>query len=202
MTKSVLFAIVLFLSLMPAACYQPVRYSAKNESFLQQHAGKEPWHTVAVLPFSGHPVLNRMSAEWFTHLIDKHHLFDIIGPSVSQIELGKQGVLLGDADIPIGTAQEAGRVLGAEGVIVGSIKKEPATGNRYIAAVSIVDVSTGRVVATIVRSDFQQGMMGGEIAAAATAQVANDLLPVLYALANRTWTPPPEKQGGEPWGER
>jgi hypothetical protein len=206
MKKAGFLIIVLFLSLM-SACYQPVRYSAKDESFLRQHAGMLPWHKVAVLPFSGDPAFCRASAEWFTHLIDKHNLFEIVGPAVAEIELAKQGVRLGDADIPVGTAQEAGRVLGADGVIVGSLKTSIGERSdvfwiKKVASVSIVDVSTGKVVAESGRSDVLTGMNTAVVAMSATGEVADDLLPVLYALAGRTWAPAPQpkKQDLKPWG--
>jgi hypothetical protein len=196
MKKSEIFAIVLFLSLTSSACYQPVRYSTKDESFLRQHADKQPWHKVVVLPFSGDPAFCRTSAEWFTHLIDKHNLFEVIGPAVAEIELVKQGVRLDHADIPIGTAQEAGRILGADGVIVGSLKtsiteRSDVFWGKKVAAVSIVDVSTGKVVATSARSDVLTGTDTRAVATSATGEAVNDLLPILYALAGRTWPPAP-----------
>jgi hypothetical protein len=206
MTKSGFLVIVLLLSLISAACVQPVHYSTKNELFLRQHADMQPWHTVAVLPFSGDPAFCRASAEWFTHLIGKHNLFEIIAPAAAEVKLGKQGMRLGDADIPIETAREAGRILGADGVIVGSLKTSAAGRSdifwgKKVAAVSIVDVTTGQVVATSGRSDVLRGMDMGAVALSATEGVVNDLLPVLYALAGRTWTPPPpKKQDLKPWG--
>lgn len=207
MKKAGIFAIVLFLALTSSACYQPVRNSTKDESFLRQHADKQPWHKVVVLPFTGDPAFCRASAEWFTHLIDKHNLFEIIGPAAAEIELGKQGVRFGDTDVPIGTAQEAGRILGADGVIVGSLKtsiteRSDVFWGKKVAAVSIVDVPTGKVVATSARSDVLTGTDTRVVATSATGEAVNDLLPVLYALAGRTWapTPQPKKQELKPWG--
>jgi hypothetical protein len=187
-------AIALFLSLMLAACVQPVKYSAKDELFLRQHADMEPWHTIAVLQFSGEPAFRRVSSEWLTFLISKHDLLEIIGPAAAEIKLGEQGVRLGDADIPIETACEAGKLLGVDGVIVGSVRpqKEQAAalyGLKVVGA-SIVDIESKRVVATS--------------AEASTEQVVADLLPVLYALAGRTWIPSTksttQKQELKPWG--
>lgn len=204
MKKVGLLAFVLLLSLMSAACVQPVHYSSKNELFLRQHLDKQPWHKVAVLPFSGDPAFCRASAEWFTHLIDKYNLFEIIGPVVAEIELGKQGMRFGDADIPIGMAQEAGRILGADGVIVGSLKTSTTERSdifwgKKVAVVSIVDVPTGQVVATSARSDVLTGMNTGAVATSATERVVDDLLPALYAVAGKTWTLPPKKQDPKPW---
>ncbi len=205
MKKAGLLAIVLFLSLTSAACYQPVRYSTKDESFLRQHAGMQPWHKVAVLPFSGDPAFRRATAEWFTHLLDKHNLFEIIGPAVAEIELGKRGQRLGNGDISIETAREAGRILGADGVIVGSLKTSTTERpdifwGKKIASVSIVDVLTGRVVATSGQSDVLMGADTRAVALSATERVVDDLLPVLYALAGKTLTLPSKKQDTRPWG--
>jgi hypothetical protein len=203
MKKAGFLAIVLFLSLTSAACYQPIRSSTKDESFLRQHAGKQPWHKVVVLPFTGDPAFCRANAEWFTHLVEKHNLFEVIGPAVAEIELGKQGVRFGDADISIGTAQEAGRVLGADGVIVGSLKtsiteRSDVFWGKKVASVSIVDVVTGKVVAASGRSDVLTGTNAAAVALSATGDAADDLLPVLYALAGRTWTSLPKKQDLKP----
>lgn len=207
MKKAGFIVIALFLSLTSAACVQPVRYSAKNESFLRQHADMQPWHKIAVLPFSGDPAFCRASAEWFTHLIGKHNLFEITGPAVAEVELGKQGMRLGDAEIPIDMAREAGRILGADGVIVGSIKTSTAERSdifwgKKVASVSIVDVSTGQVVATSCQSDVLMGMDTSTVATSATERVVDDLLPVFYALAGRTLTPTPSPntQDLKPWG--
>jgi len=207
MKKRGILAIVLFLSLTSAACYQPVRYSTKDESFLRQHADKQPWHKVVVLPFSGDPAFCRASAEWFTHLVDKRNLFEVVGPAVAEIELGKQGVRFGDTDIPVGTAREAGRILGADGVIVGSLKTSTTERSdifwgKKIASVSIVDVPTGQVVAVSTRSDVLTGVNTAAVALSAAEAVADDLLPVLYALAGRTWTPTrqPKNQDVKSWG--
>ncbi len=205
MKKAGFFAIVLLSSSMLAACVQPVKYSAKNELYLQQHAGMKPWHRIAVLPFWGDPAFCRSTTEWFAHLIDKHALFEIVGPAVAEIELGKQGLRLGEADIPIGTARDAGRILGVDGVIVGSLKtsaegRSDIFWGKKVAGVSIVDVPTGQVVATSASSAVLTGTDVGAVATSATELVVNDLLPVLYALAGRTWTPLPKKQDQKPWG--
>lgn len=206
MKKVWLLAIVLLLSLTLAACVQPVHYSTKDESFLRQHADMQPWHKIAVLPFSGDPAFCRASAEWFTHLIGKHNLFEVIAPAVAEVGLGKQGMRLGDAEIPIDTAREAGRILGADGVIVGSIKTSTAKRSdifwgKKVAAVSIVDVTTGQVVATSGQSDVLTGTDTSAVALSATQRVVEDLLPVFYALAGRTLTPTPspKKQDLKPW---
>ncbi len=166
----------------------------------------QPWHRVAVLPFSGEPEFRRPIAEWFTHLISKHNLFETIVPAVAEIELGKKGLRIGDADIPLTTAQEAGRMLGVDGVIVGIIKAsgtEQAPSARSMSllkkavGVSIVDVATGKVVATGALSDVLIVTSTSNATVSTVELLVNDLLPGLYAVAGMTWTPPKPKGGFE-----
>jgi hypothetical protein len=208
MKKAELIAIVLSLPLISAACVQPVQYTAKNELFLLQHADMKPWRKIAVLPFSGDPTFRRVSSEWLVFLISKHDLLEIIGPTAAEIELGKQGVRMGDADIPIDVACEVGKLLGVDGVIVGSVRlrKERSamqSGLRIVGA-SIVDISTGKVVATSAQSNILSTSETKILAMASTEQVVADFLPVLYALTGRTWTPPlklpTQNQDLKPWG--
>jgi len=204
MKKTGLIAIVLSLALIPAACVQPVSYSAKDELFLRQHADMKPWHKIAVLPFSGDPAFRSVSSEWLVFLISKHDLFEIIGPAAAGTELGEQGVRLGDTEIQIEAACEAGKLLEVDGVIVGSVRpRKERSAMLYgimVVGASIVDISTGKVVATSVQSRIQSTSGTKNLATASTEQVVADLLPVLYALAGRTWSPPLKKQDPKPWG--
>ncbi len=180
------------LSLALASCVEPVRYSAKNEAFLRQHSGMQPWKKVVVLPFTGNPAFARTSAEWLAYQIGNHRLFEITGPAVAEIEMGRQGLRFGEGEIDRETAREAGRIFGADGVIVGSLttsaagQVQAAGWEKKVAAVSVVDVSTGQVVATSVHEGLDS--------TAVTEEVANDFLPVLVALAGRTWTTPPSRE--------
>jgi hypothetical protein len=189
--------ILITLSFLLASCVQPVQYSAKDESFMRQDVERKPWRRIVVLPFTGDPAFRRVAAEWFAFQVRKHNLFEIIDPSLAEIELKKQGCAIGEADIAIEDARKAGRALGAEAVVVGSITKRPYPGGigRWpVAGVSIVDVATGTVVATSIQSRILFTHDVHEYAMAAIERVAEDLIPVFYAAAGKMWTPPKKEE--------
>lgn len=191
-----------------ASCVPPPPYSAKNEAYLRD-PGRVSWKKVAILPFSGDPAFRRTSAEWFAFRVRSHGLFELIGPGIAEIELKEKGIVSGDADIPAESACAAGRALNADAVIVGSIRRRSYPGGIGlwpVAGVSVVDVSTGTVVATSVqpaKTMFAADMQ--TFAASATEHVVEDILPVLFAAAGRPWTAPKaqerpaETSGSMPW---
>ncbi len=203
MKKAGLLVVVLSLSLMSAACVQPVRYSAKDELFLRQRADMQPWQTIAVLPFSGEPAFRRVAAEWFAYQVHKQRILDILDPSLAEVELKQKGFSIGDADMTIDDAWKAGLLLGVDGVVVGSIKPQqvsPTQLGPLVAGASIIDTATGKLVATSVQSKVLVTMDMKEFAAAVTDEVVADLLPVLHSLAGRTWSPPPKREDRKPRG--
>lgn len=200
MKKKTVPILVLCSSLLLAACYQPIKYSAKDQSFTRLDIEKRNWNRIAVLPFSGEPAFRSVSAEWFAFQVRKHGLFELIDPGLAEIELKKKGVIIAEADIAIDDAREAGRLLGADAVVVGSLKGDPRQGP--IAGASLVDVSTGKVVATSMRSApflFTHSMH--ERVMATTESMAEDVIGVLYELAGKTRPLPPKKTvpEQEPW---
>ena len=195
-----LAVIILISFLFPAACIQAVEYSAKNDSFTHQAAGRKAWKTIAVLPFTGDIACRRVSGEWFTFQLDKLRLFELIGPAVSEVELRKQGLVETDTDIAVGTAREAGRMLGADAVLVGAVKVERLQGP--VVGVSLIDVASGTVVATSVRSmPYLMTTSSRKRYAAATEEVARDISAVLYEVAGKP-RPQPEKAPSNPDEQR
>ena len=167
-----------------------------DESFMKRDAGREAWRKVAILPFAGDPVLRRTAAEWFAFQVRRHGLFEIVDPSLAEIELGKKGVVFGSSGAPAEMAQRAGRLLGVDGVVFGSIDPRPprAQPGRRETAASIVDVTTGEVVGASVQSNVAWVPYSGDLVMAAVARVAADLVPVFYVAAGKAWTPPPRKE--------
>ncbi len=196
---------VVSILLAMCSCIAPVQYNATNREFLDAKKGERTWRRIAVLPFSGDPAFRGSGSEWFAHLVGKQHLFDIVGPSLAEIELAKKGIKPGTADIPVGEAREAGRILGVDGVVVGSLKTATSEWQdmfwgKKVAGASLVDVTTGEVVATSARSSVLTGTNTVDVAANAIEQVVNDLLPALYGLAGKTWIMQPKKEAThQPW---
>lgn len=200
--------VLVILLTSAASCIQPVRYSMKNETFMKD-PGRVSWKKIAILPFTGDPAFRRVSAEWFALRVRSHKLFEIIGPGMAELELAEQGIAVGDAEIPVGTACAAGRALGADAVIVGSIRRRPYPGGLGlwpVTGVSLLDASTCSVLATSIQPSktlFSNDMQAFVISA--TEQVAEDVMPVLYVAAGRPWTLPKKEErpadaaGGMPW---
>jgi hypothetical protein len=190
-------AILLSLSLPFTACVQPVHKVFRDESFMKRDAGREGWRKVAVLPFAGDPVFRRTAAEWFAFRVRKQGLFKIVDPSIAEIELGEKGMLFGEAPIPVDEARKAGRLLGADGVVFGSVDPRPPPGRPGSANVtaSIVDTATGKVVATSVRSYPAWAPHSRHMVMPAVTRVEEDLIPVFFAAAGKVWTPPRKDEG-------
>ncbi len=193
-------AILLSLALMFAACVQPVHNVTRDESFMKQDAARNTWRKVAVLPFTGEPAFRRVAAEWFAFRLRKHGLFEVIDPSLAEIELKKKGILIGEADTAPGDARKAGELLGVDGVVSGSVDAAPVRQGMSMVSAKLVDMATGKVVAGSAQSFTWWIGRTQERVIGAVDQVADDFVPAFYAAAGKPWTPPPEKgaPGQEP----
>ncbi len=188
-----LFTIVLPACLFLASCIHPVEYNATDNSFTRQAAERKAWKTIAVLPFAGDLVYRRVTSEWFTYQLGKHGLFEIIGPGLCEVELRKHGIETAEADLPLETARKAGRMLGADAVLAGSVKVKEWQGP--VVGASLVDVASGKVVATSIRSAPNMFTISGKKrSVAVTEQTAADIIGVLYDMAGKPRPQPPKKE--------
>lgn len=197
-------AIVIFLALSLAACAQPVRRVSRDESFVKPDAGRMAWRKVAILPFTGEPAFRRVAPEWLAYRVRKHGLFEVVAPSLAEIELKKKGIFFADAGTTLEEAQQAGRLLGVDGVVFGSIDPVlPDSKEMPTVRASVVDMATGKVVASGAQSYFKRARFAQEQVIAAVDRTGEDFVPVLYAAVGKTWTPPPkpEAQGSGPQGQ-
>jgi hypothetical protein len=196
-----LFAVILISCLFPAACVQPVQYNAKDDSFTRQAADRKAWKTIAVLPFTGDVAYRRVSGEWFSFQIEKLQLFELIGPAVSEVKLGKHGIETTESDIAPETAQEAGRMLGADAVLVGSVKAKEL--QSPVVRASLIDVASGKVVATSAHSEGMNLMLASsrKLSRDATEDVARDIVDVLYEIAGKPRPHQKKEQGGQEDGQ-
>ncbi len=188
-----MFLIVMLIScLSAAACIQPVQYKAKDDSFTRQAAAQKAWKKIAVLPFTGDLAYRRVSSEWFAFQLDKLHLFELLGPAVSEVELRKQGIEAAESDIALETALKAGHLLGADAVLVGSVKTKEWQGP--VAGVSLIDVASGKVVATSVHSENMILTTSSKKRSIAAAEdVARDISDVLFEMAGKPRPQPPKE---------
>ncbi len=186
-----LVSIVLLSCLFPAACIPPVQYSARDDTFTRTTAERKAWKTIVVLPFTGDMAYRTVSGEWFAFQLDKTRLFEVMGPALSEVELRKHGIAAAEADMALDTAREAGRLLGADGVVAGSIKTKEWQGP--VAGASLIDVASGKVVATSIHSkNMMLTTWSKKRSIAATEDVARDITDVLYAIAGKPLPQPKE----------
>jgi hypothetical protein len=179
-----LFTITLISCLFPAACIRSVQYNAKDDSFTRQAAEQKVWKTIVVLPFTGDIAYRRVSDEWFAFQLYKLHLFEMIDPAVSEVELRKHGIETTEADIPIEAAQQAGRMFGADAVLVGSVQSKEWQGQ--VVGVSLIDIASGKVVATSIHSERNMLTTSSRKRSVAAAEdVARDIIDVLYEIAGK-----------------
>ncbi len=193
-------AIVLSLLPLLASCAQSVHKVARDDSFMKQDAGRNAWRKIGVLPFTGEPAFRRVAAEWFAFRLHKHGLFEVVDPFFAEIELRKNGILIGEAAATVEEVRKAGQLLGVDGVVSGSVDPMPVRPGAPMVSAKIVDMATGKVVADSALSfpawiGYRQEIMIG-----AVDRIAEDFVPVFYAAAGKPWTPPPKKesQGREP----
>ncbi len=190
--KKMFLIVMLISSLCATACIQPVRYKAKDDSFTRQAAGQKAWKKIAVLPFTGDLAYRRVSGEWFAFQLGKLRLFELIGPAVSEVELGKQGIEAAESDIALETAITAGRILGADAVLVGSVKTKEWQGP--VAGVSLIDVASGKVVATSIQSEnMMLTTSSKKRSVAAVEDVARDISDILFEMAGKPRPQPPKE---------
>lgn len=140
------------------------------------------WRKIAILPFTGKPVYRELSGGVFYFSIGKQQHFEIIGPATAENELKKEGTVLSVTKIGQEEAQEAGRLLGADAVIVGYVTMK--TEQRYDAevGVSLVDIGTGQNVVTSIRS-IPIRRNEHEAVTSVSERVADDMLSLLHEVA-------------------
>ncbi len=190
--KRMFLGIMLISSLCAAACVQPVQYKATDDSFTRQASAQKAWKKIAVLPFTGDLAYRRVSGEWFAFQLDKLHLFELLGPALSDVELRKNGIEAAESDIPLETALKAGHLLGADAVLVGSVKTKEWQGP--VAGVSLLDVASGKIVATSIHSrNIMLTTSSKKRSMAAAEAVAHDISDVLYEMAGKPRPQPPKE---------
>ena len=109
--KIKIMTFLLLAALFPlAGCATDVNKFIINKAYC---IPPSPWKKIAVLPFSGAPEFRRVAGEWVAFYIQKHSHYEIVSPTLSEIELGKQGMDLLEKEFTVEEAQKAGKLLGA-----------------------------------------------------------------------------------------
>jgi hypothetical protein len=164
-----------------------------NERFLQRK-GQTAWKTIAVLPFTGPPQHARVFSEYFSVQLLQQHRYIIVSPALFEIELNKRGSPLAKGIRNIQEAREAGQLLGADAVIMGSVDTDYSfqlVHGEGIVRTRLIDTATGEQVAEITRAspvlfttDQHRHMT------VATEGAAADMLSVLRLLSGEPVSQP------------
>jgi len=109
----------------------------------------ENWKVLAVLPFTGNTVFGKPAGEFFAFQLQKQTRFRVIAPAAVELTLNRAGVRLPDGNVTVERSQTLARLVPADAVFVGSVTLRPFLG--AVANVTLIDVATGRVVATAVQ---------------------------------------------------
>ena len=186
-------ATVLSLSLLLASCIQPAHRFSADDSFVKGAPGRKPWGRIAVLPFCGEPAFRRTAAEWLAFRARGQGLFEVVGPTLAEIELGNQGIVFREGGASADEAVAAGRILGVDGVVFGSVAPAnvPVVDRLPAVTARVLDIATGKVVADSVQAYFAWGGGGSDSVTAGVDRSVERLLPVFHAAAGKAWTPPP-----------
>jgi hypothetical protein len=166
-----------------------------NERFLQQK-GQTTWKTIVVLPFTGPPQHARVFSEYFFVQLLQQHSYAIISPAIAEIELKKKGFPLAKGIRNVREAREAGQLLDADAVVMGSVGTDytfQLAHGEGIIKTMLIDMATGEQVAEITQAssviftaDQHRHMTN------ATESAATDMLSVLRLLSGE---PAPQTTG-------
>ena len=141
--KIKIIAFLLLAALFPlASCAVGVSKLTINKAY---SIPPSPWKKIAVLPFSGGPEFRRVAGEWLAFYIQKQSHYDIVSPTLAEIELGKQGMDLLEKEFTVEEAQKAGKLLGADAVITGKVGVRPDYATPTSVEVQLIDTQSGEI---------------------------------------------------------
>lgn len=167
--------------------------TVRNEEFLQKK-GQGAWKSIAVLPFTGPPEHARVFSEYFSVQLLRQHHYVIISPAIAEIELKKKGPLLSKGIRNVQEAREAGRLLDADAVIMGSVGQDYSfqlAHGEGIIKTKLIDTATGELVVDITRASpviFTNDQH--RHLTAATEDAAADMLSLLRLLSGEIVSAP------------
>ncbi len=191
--KQILIVLLFAAGVASVAGGEQRKDTVLNEQFLNKK-GQAAWKTIVVLPFTGPPQHARVFAEYFSVQLFQQQRYTIISPSIAEIELTNKGLLLAKGVHTIQEAQHAGRLLGADAVIMGSIGTDysiqPVHGEAFVKT-KLIDTVTGEPVAEIFRtSPVLLVVDQHDHMTAVTKSAAEAMLSLLRQLSGETLSAP------------
>lgn len=162
------------------------KYSPSTGKEASEEFTPPTWKKIVVLPFSGDPRFQKMAGEWFAYRIHNQAHYSIVPPNLAAIELQKKGMSPPEQGFDLEKAQQAGRVLEADAVVIGKIGVVVGVDVPAVANIQLVDAQTGEVVVSSITKDPVIARWGAYLHAFVVGsldQAAKDLLVVLNGLA-------------------
>jgi hypothetical protein len=139
----------LFLAflLVLSGCSSTPGATIKNFGF-KESLTLSSWEKIAVLPFSGDKKFQRTSAEWFSFHLQKQPHYSIVTPTFAEIEIKNQGMDVTGNKFSIEQAQQAGRILKVDAVLLGDVETAKRSKSPVKIFLKLIDVETGATVVT------------------------------------------------------
>jgi TolB-like protein len=141
-----LFLFSAFL-LVVSGCGSNPGATIKNLNFTES-LSLNSWKKIAVLPFSGDKKFQRTSAEWLSFHLQKQPHYSIVTPTFAEIEIKNHGMDVTGNEFSIEQAQQAGRILKVDAVLLGNIETAKISKSPVKISLQLIDVKTGEMIAT------------------------------------------------------
>jgi hypothetical protein len=187
--KQMVFFLLFAVSAASVANGEAQTGTVRNEQFLQRK-GQAAWKTIAVLPFTGPRQHARVFSEFFSVQLLQQRRYLIISPAIVEIELKKRGSPLAKGIRSVQEACEAGKLLDADAVVIGSVGLDFSFQLEHgegVVATKLIDTATGELVIDITQTspvlftNDQHDHM-----TAATKNAAAGMLSLLTELSGET----------------
>ncbi len=182
--RNILFVLLMLLLPMLYSCTTYTHSLSKDEEFISSKVRMTGWKKIAVLPFSGYPIYNRVFAEQLSYYIQEQPHFEIIGPAISEIKLKKRNITITKTALSHKEIIYVGKMLGADAILMGSFNTEAGWGSlsNISTRATLIDIKTGEIIAQ------DEEVIIGELSITEKAKraikfSAYEILTVLYALA-------------------
>jgi hypothetical protein len=176
------------------ACVMPARQqSTRDEAFVPRS-----WKTVAVLPFAGDAAFRRPAGEFFayklqkqanssfTNELQKQQYFQIVPPGFAETVLERKGQPVDAREITVEQAQKLGQMVEAQAVLIGNITLVQSGAVVYVRAeIKLIDVSLGKMVASVDQPSPLLSYDGYPLAHAAVTQAAAEMKATLESFGKK-----------------
>ena len=179
---SIALRLTVVTAMLLTGCATPPRVpTTRDETFVPEH-----WETVVVLPFTGEAAVRRPVSELFAYQMQKQPYFRILTPGFAELTLKRNGQALDATEISADQAQKFGKMVQAQGVLVGNISQVRGGVAVYVRAeIKLIDVSQGHVVARVDQASPPISWNEFDLAKVAEKQAAIEMMAILESLGKK-----------------